>query len=141
MITRCRRRRQAALGSDDLSGGWGWGWTNSALKDSGFIAIDAADGKEALTALRGLPEPPHAVITDLLMLDMDGKELARLIAEGYPGVPILFISGFASEDVVGRGLLDPGQPFLQKPFSPADLVLKVRTLINDYISPVARTEA
>jgi DNA-binding response OmpR family regulator len=50
---------------------------------------------------------------------------------------MLFTSGFASDDVVGRGLLDPGQPFLQKPFSPADLVVRVRTLIDDHSSRVA----
>jgi PAS domain S-box-containing protein len=110
---------------------------SQALTDSGFTVIEATDGYEALTALRSGTEPPHAVVTDLVMQGMDGRELARRIADEFLRVPMLFTSGFASDDVVGRGLLDPGQPFLQKPFSPADLVLRVRTLIDDHSSRVA----
>jgi two-component system cell cycle sensor histidine kinase/response regulator CckA len=111
---------------------------SQALTDSGFTVIQTADGYEALTALRSRTEPPHAVVTDLVMQGMDGRELARRMGDEFPGIPILFTSGFASDDVVGRGLLDPGQPFLQKPFLPTDLVLRVRTLIDDYSSRVAR---
>jgi two-component system, cell cycle sensor histidine kinase and response regulator CckA len=112
-----------------------------ALSDAGFTVLEAADGHEALAALRRRTEPPHAVITDVVMREMDGKELGRRLANEFPGIPLLFTSGSTDDKVVRRGLLNSEQPFLQKPFSPDDLVLRVRALLEDHFSRVDRTEA
>jgi hypothetical protein len=49
-----------------------------------------------------------------------------------PDLPILYMSGYTGEDVVQRGLLDPGSPFQQKPFTPAGLAVKVRAMLDQH---------
>ena len=59
-----------------------------------------------------------------------GGELGLLLADQYPSLPVLYTSGFADSDVVRRGLLDAGRPFLQKPFAPRELARKVREVLE-----------
>jgi CheY-like chemotaxis protein len=61
---------------------------------------------------------------------MGGRELARRLAALRPSLPVLFISGYTGEDVIQRGLLDPGAPFQQKPFTPDGLARKVREMLD-----------
>ena len=61
---------------------------------------------------------------------MSGGGLGERLALERPGLPLLFISGFADEDVIGRGLLEAGRPFLQKPFALVDLTRKVREVLD-----------
>ena len=64
------------------------------------------------------------------MPGMSGGRLGERLALQRPGLPVLFISGFADEDVIGRGLLEAGRPFLQKPFALVDLARKVREVLD-----------
>ena len=59
------------------------------------------------------------------MPDVNGRELASRIAGIRPNLPVLFMSGYTDEDVIRRGLLDRGQRFIQKPFSPDALARQV----------------
>jgi DNA-binding response OmpR family regulator len=61
---------------------------------------------------------------------MDGPELARRAAELTPDLPVLFISGYTDDEIVRRGLLQEGQPFLQKPFTPEALAAQVTRLLK-----------
>ena len=70
------------------------------------------------------------VVTDVIMPNVGGRELGERLAELRPGLPVLFISGYTDDDVVRRGLLSPGSPFLQKPFEPDALARKVRQVIE-----------
>jgi two-component system cell cycle sensor histidine kinase/response regulator CckA len=63
---------------------------------------------------------------------MGGRELGQSLAQIEPDVPVLYMSGYTGEDVVQRGLLDPGAPFQQKPFTPAGLATKVRTMLDQH---------
>jgi two-component system cell cycle sensor histidine kinase/response regulator CckA len=96
---------------------------------TGFQAIEARHGREALAALEEHTGPVHLVLTDIKMPGMNGRELGRFVEERWPGKPILYMSGFASE-VFRGGLLEPGAPFLAKPFTQEDLAAKVRSLLN-----------
>jgi two-component system cell cycle sensor histidine kinase/response regulator CckA len=96
---------------------------------AGYQAIEARHGREALAAIEQHPGPVHLVLTDIKMPGMNGRELGRLVEERWPGKPILYMSGFASE-VFRGGLLEPGAPFLAKPFTQDDLAAKVRSLLN-----------
>ena len=96
---------------------------------SGYQAIEARHGREALAAIEQHTGPVHLVLTDIKMPGMNGRELGRFVEERWPGVPILYMSGFASE-VFRGGLLERGAPFLAKPFTQEDLVAKVRSLLN-----------
>ena len=96
---------------------------------AGYQAIEARHGREALDAIEQHPGPVHLVLTDIKMPGMNGRELGRIVEERWPGKPILYMSGFASE-VFRDGLLEPGAPFLGKPFTQEDLATKVRSLLN-----------
>lgn len=72
---------------------------------------------------------PDLVVTDLGMPNMDGRALGEALAAELPGPPILFMSGYTDDEVLRRGLLAAGQPFIQKPFTPDALAAKVRDLL------------
>jgi two-component system, cell cycle sensor histidine kinase and response regulator CckA len=96
---------------------------------TGYKAIEASHGREALTAIEQHADPVHLVLTDIKMPGMNGRELGRFVEQRWPGKPILYMSGFASEVFQG-GLLEPGAPFLAKPFTQEDLAAKVRALLG-----------
>jgi CheY-like chemotaxis protein len=65
------------------------------------------------------------------MPGMNGREFARRLAERWPDVPVLFMSGYPGNDVVQRGILDLDAPFLQKPFTTERLVAALHALLED----------
>ena len=95
----------------------------------GHQALEARHGREALATLEEHNGPVHLVLTDIKMPGMNGRELGRRIEERWPGTPILYMSGFASE-VFRNGLLEPGAPFLAKPFTQDELSARVRSLLE-----------
>jgi CheY-like chemotaxis protein len=109
-----------------------------ALSGAGFVVLEAADACEAIDLLQQQAEPPSAVITDMVMEGMNGRELVRRITDDLPGVPVLLMSGSTDDDIAHLGSQDRSHRFLQKPFSAVDLVQAVRTLIDDY--PTRRKE-
>ena len=70
------------------------------------------------------------VITDVVMPGMSGRELGDRLARLRPGTPVLYTSGFTDEDVIRRGMLEEGRPFLQKPFTPHELARAVREALD-----------
>jgi FixJ family two-component response regulator len=64
------------------------------------------------------------------MPEMGGRELGQHLAMFDPELPVLYMSGYTGDDVFQRGLLDPGAPFQQKPFTPGILASKVRTMLD-----------
>jgi CheY-like chemotaxis protein len=99
------------------------------LAGLGYQCLAAGSAEEVLTLLKG-GETVDLVITDVVMPGMSGGGLGERLAFERPGLPVLFISGFADEDVIRRGLLEAGRPFLQKPFTLADLARKVREVLD-----------
>jgi CheY-like chemotaxis protein len=100
------------------------------LKDHGYAVVEARNGAEALEYVKAHPGSVDLVITDVVMPEMGGRELARNLATSEPDLPVLFMSGYTGDDVVHRGLLDPGAPFQQKPFTPNGLATKVRAMLD-----------
>jgi CheY-like chemotaxis protein len=100
------------------------------LEDEGYTVAQAEHGAEALEVARRADGNLHLVVSDVSMPTMPGRELAHRLAELRPDLPVLFISGYPGPDVVQRGLLDAGRPFMQKPFSPEALAEKVRELLD-----------
>jgi CheY-like chemotaxis protein len=100
------------------------------LKDHGYAVVEARNGAEALEYMKAHPGSVDLVITDVVMPEMGGRELAKNLARSEPNLPVLFMSGYTGDDVVHRGLLDPGAPFQQKPFTPNGLATKVRTMLD-----------
>jgi FixJ family two-component response regulator len=64
------------------------------------------------------------------MPGMSGRELGDRLARLRPGIPVLYTSGFTDEDVIRRGMLEEGRPFLQKPFKPHELARAVREALD-----------
>ena len=96
---------------------------------TGYQALEASHGREAIATIEQHAGSVHLVLTDIKMPGMNGRELGRHVEQRWPGKPILYMSGFASE-VFENGLLEPGAPFLSKPFTQDDLAQKVRGLLG-----------
>ncbi|MBA3893282.1 MAG: PAS domain S-box protein [Gemmatimonadales bacterium] len=100
------------------------------LREAGFTVLDAADGETALELARRHDGPLAAVVVDVVMPRMNGRTLARQLSRERPGTRVLFISGFPDAESVERGLVEGGEPLLQKPFAPATLARAVAELIR-----------
>jgi signal transduction histidine kinase/CheY-like chemotaxis protein len=104
------------------------GIARRALTEAGFRVLEAANGKAALDIM-GKDGAVDAVLTDLAMPEMGGRELARQLRERRPELPIVFMSGYTDDIVSRRGLLDEGVPFLEKPLSPDTIARKMRDVL------------
>jgi two-component system cell cycle sensor histidine kinase/response regulator CckA len=96
---------------------------------SGYQAVEASHAREAIAALEHQGHSIHVILTDIKMPGMSGRELGAQVARRWPGKPVLYMSGFASEVFEG-GLLERGAPFLAKPFTQEDLAAKIRSLLG-----------
>jgi two-component system, cell cycle sensor histidine kinase and response regulator CckA len=104
--------------------------TSRALQEFGYGVVEAGGGHQALGVLERDEGRVDLLITDVILHGMDGPELARRAKELRPELPVLFISGYTDDEIVRRGLLEAGQPFLQKPFTPEALSNEVAGLLR-----------
>jgi signal transduction histidine kinase/CheY-like chemotaxis protein len=100
-----------------------------ALEDLGYTVFQAASAAEALSLLDLHPEI-RMVFTDVVMPDMNGRQLVDLIHERRPDAKVLFTTGYTRNAVVHNGMLDPGVAFLAKPFTVEQLARKVRAVFD-----------
>ena len=100
------------------------------LREYGYRVLEAADGDQALRLFANFGHGIDLVISDLVMPVMGGRELGHKLAEFEPGVPVLYLSGYTGDDVLRRGLLDPGAPFQSKPFTAEGLARRVREMLD-----------
>ena len=100
------------------------------LEERGYRVIDAGSGKEALERVQREVGPIHLLLTDLVMPDMAGTELASRMQKLNPDLRILFMSGYTDDGVVRNGQLGKRHAFLQKPFAPQTLARKVREVLS-----------
>jgi two-component system, cell cycle sensor histidine kinase and response regulator CckA len=103
--------------------------TTRILADAGYLAVEAPNAREALRVLELGDQPIDLVITDVVMPETDGHALGRLIAERYPGLPVVYMSAYPARDVFHRGPPEASAPFLLKPFSAEALAALVRDLL------------
>jgi CheY-like chemotaxis protein len=100
------------------------------LRAFGFVVLAAANGDDALALAAAHPGAIHAVVTDVVMPNMSGRELAEVLAEVRPEARILFVSGY-TEAVINRHRdLGGDAAFLQKPFTPSSLAQRLRDLLD-----------
>jgi DNA-binding NtrC family response regulator len=69
------------------------------------------------------------ILTDVVMPSLSGRELADRLKERWPGIKVLFMSGYTDDTMVHHGLLQKDVEFIQKPFSPTQLAIKVREML------------
>lgn len=101
------------------------------LKRLGYCVLAASGGHEALKLAQNHPETIHLLLTDIMMPGMNGVELSRKLAVLLPNTRVLFMSGYADQDLIREGLLEPGTSFLAKPFTPQELGQKIRNVLME----------
>ena len=104
--------------------------TVRVLGQLGYTVLEAADGEEALEVARQHAGEIHLLFTDIVMPRKCGNEVAGEIQRDRPGIKVLFSSGYTGDVVAQQGALDPSIPFLQKPFTPRSLAVKVREALD-----------
>jgi two-component system cell cycle sensor histidine kinase/response regulator CckA len=101
-----------------------------ALRQDGYRVIEVAQPEQCLAILEAQPERPDLLLTDVVMPRMNGRQLHEQLAARYPGLRVLYMSGYL-DDVIGRhGVLEDGVNYIQKPFSVKALSTKVREVLG-----------
>jgi DNA-binding NtrC family response regulator len=100
------------------------------LRSCGYRVVSVADPTHLRLVLQQHSGPIHILVTDVLMPGFNGREVADQVQKLYPAVKTLFMSGYAYQTMLGRGVLDPGCFFLQKPFTPSQLSEMVREVLD-----------
>jgi signal transduction histidine kinase len=110
------------------------------LRRLGYTILEAANGEEALRLVNP-NEAPQLLLTDVIMPHMSGRSLANQLLAIWPGLRVLFISGYSDHVVTENRRLLEGVVLLQKPFSPATLAQKVRKVLDRYESVIPHQTA
>jgi PAS domain S-box-containing protein len=100
----------------------------AALMAYGYRVIQAPNADEALLVCER--ESVDLVLTDVVMPSLSGRELADRLKERWPGIKVLFMSGYTDDTIVHHGVLEKDAEFIQKPFSPGQLAIKVREVLG-----------
>jgi CheY-like chemotaxis protein len=101
-----------------------------ALSGIGYRVLTAADGVEALALAARFRERIDLLITDVVMPNMGGRELATRLAAQQPGLKVLYNSGYTEDAIVDHGVLEAGIHFLHKPYRLTDLTRRVREVLD-----------
>ena len=101
-----------------------------SLEESGYLVIEAANGREGLHVVEGSSRAPDLVLCDLIMPEMSTQEFGDRLARMSRDIPILFMSASPGTEVIRRGLLPTGAPFIEKPFTADDLARVVRGVLE-----------
>jgi CheY-like chemotaxis protein len=106
------------------------GLARDILHQQGYTVLEAADGDEALQVGREHGGPIHLLVTDVVMPQMGGRELADRLRAGRREIKILYVSGYTDDAILRQGVSETGTAFLPKPFTAADLAHKVRQVLD-----------
>lgn len=101
------------------------------LEEDGYVVHEARDGSHALEVAAAVEGEIDLLLTDLVMPNLGGPELAGRLATLRPIGATLFMSGYAGDTLAGTGSLPEGAEFLQKPFRPVELVARVRAMLAE----------
>jgi len=101
-----------------------------ALRAKGFSVLLAADGAEALRLLETHRQRLDLLVTDVVMPNMDGRELADRLRARMPGLKVLFLSGYMDDALLRRGVFEANETLLQKPFTPSTLAQRVCEVLD-----------
>ena len=103
---------------------------SEVLDNEGYRLLEAANGVAALSICAQYEEPIHLLLTDVVMPEMSGRELANRLAAVRPELKVLYMSGYTDDVIVHHGVLDEGTEFIQKPFTPDVLARKIREVLD-----------
>ncbi len=110
--------------------------TAEFLTLQGYTVLEAKDGMDALTVSKGHSSTIHLLVTDVVMPNMSGGQLATELAQLRPETKLLFVSGYAGKTVLDHKVADLETNFLQKPYTLKQLSLKIRAALGQGVPPV-----
>jgi CheY-like chemotaxis protein len=102
----------------------------SCLEPLGYNLLIASDGKEAIDISNNFEGDIHLLLTDVIMPNMNGQELADAIQEMRPDMQIIFMSGYTDDVISHHGVLEPGVNFIQKPVTPSRLTKVLKEVLR-----------
>lgn len=112
-------------------------YTRGTLERYGYFILEAANGTEALSVARSHAGPIHLLLTDIIMPMMGGVELTERFSTEFPGIPVLFMSGYNDQIMRHWSNLSA---YIQKPFTLSDLLTQVRDLLDRTVPNTLPTE-
>jgi DNA-binding NtrC family response regulator len=101
-----------------------------ALSSYGYQVLEAITGQHAVELAREYKDSIHLLVTDVIMPRIGGADLAGLIKPVHPETRVLYISGYTNDAIIRHGIMTANVNFLQKPFTPAGLAVKVRHVLD-----------
>ena len=105
--------------------------TAMMLEKQGYTVLKAATSGEAINFGRKHVGEIHLLMTDVIMPEMNGRDLAKNLISLYPGMKRLFMSGYTADIITHHGVLDAGVHFIQKPFSLLNMAAMVREVLDE----------
>jgi signal transduction histidine kinase/ligand-binding sensor domain-containing protein/CheY-like chemotaxis protein len=102
----------------------------SALSDQGYQVLEAEHGEEALVIAREHGAEIQLVLTDVVMPKMGGRELVEQLRKARPAIRVLYMSGYTAASIDEQDVVEPGTSFLRKPFALAEMLGKVREVLD-----------
>ncbi len=105
--------------------------TSTMLQRLGYTVLAAASPGDAIRLAQEHGARIDLLITDVIMPEMNGRDLAQRIFSLYPGLKRLFMSGYTADVIAHRGVLEDGVQFIQKPFTLKDLSAKIREVLEE----------
>jgi PAS domain S-box-containing protein len=115
--------------------------TRTILTAYGYDVLEARGSAQALEIAALHAGVIHGLVTDVVMPQMNGRELAERLLPMRPQVKVLFLSGYTETAIVEHGILKPGVAFLQKPYSSEGLAVKVREVLDSRVGPTPEMAA
>ncbi|HYY57817.1 MAG TPA: response regulator, partial [Pyrinomonadaceae bacterium] len=92
--------------------------------------LEATHGHEALIVAERHDGPIHLMLSDVVMPQMSGRELAEQLSPVRREMKVLYMSGYTDDAIVHHGVLDEGMAFIEKPFTPNTLTRKLREVLD-----------
>jgi two-component system cell cycle sensor histidine kinase/response regulator CckA len=104
--------------------------TREVLERQGYRVLEASDGLEALRRYEAEGDRIDLVLSDVVMPRMSGRELVDRVRAIRPDMRVLYMSGYTEDAIVRHGVRDASTVLLGKPFAPADLLAKIREVLD-----------
>ena len=106
------------------------GLTREVLERQGYTVLEAGDGVQALQVHEKEGARIDLILTDVVMPRMSGREMVDRVRAVRPDMRVLYMSGYTEDAIVRHGVLDASMRLLGKPYTPADLIRKIREVLD-----------